>query len=105
MVPISGKQRGKKNREENKMELFSQGVIKGHPSCGQYEDEMSKRFLGRKACERNSRAGGGAGGRRDKAEKPTDCNEGLMWSKGEREGRKGWWVVASSWASLPVIES
>lgn len=88
---MSEKQRGKRHKEENKMELLSHCVIPGRSSCGQYEDEMSKRFLRGKACERNSKVGG-----RTKLKNPTDYNARLMWSEGEREGRKGWWVAASS---------
>lgn len=33
-VAMSGKQRGKRNREENKMELLLYYVIPGHPSHG-----------------------------------------------------------------------
>lgn len=73
------------------MELLSHCVIPGHSSRGQYEDEMSKRFLRGNAYKRNSKVGG-----RTKLKKPTDCNAGLMWGEGEREGRKGWWVAAPS---------
>lgn len=72
------------------MELLSQGVITGHPSCGQYEDEMSKRFLARKACERNS--GGRGGGRTRLKSQQTAMKVSCGVKEKEKEGKGGgWW--------------